>query len=108
MVVDIPINGKNVRFEGPCENAMNVPETAGIFLVLCYQDSINFSYLDVGAVKNPRKVLEKHTRKERWRKNCTGIIKYAFQQIPDFKSEKREDYIEDIIDEHNPICYESS
>jgi len=67
---------EGLLWEGVFSEAESLDHRAGVYVVWC-QAGDSWKVLDVGDAEDIRQRIEGHDRKDCWRRNCSGTIRYA-------------------------------
>ncbi len=96
---------KGYSFEGPFSSATYLEDEPGVFAVLCRQFEKNH-LVDIDEAENVRTRIDDHENSGCWRRNCESSLIYAVLYTPGLDSKERENIVDEIRDEYNPVCGE--
>lgn len=91
-------------FQGWYYNISTLDTVSGIYAIGCEKDK-KVKVIDVGEAGNIQDRVEKHDRKDCWKRECkNGTIKYAQLKTPGKSKSEREEIEKDIRNKEDPPC----
>ena len=91
------------EFEGPFQTVESLEDESGVYAVLCvYADKIDL--VDVGQSSRVRTCVKNCERKECWKQNCPGVLKYAIYYEGNGTEHLAFDVVKDVKANYYLIC----
>ena len=97
------INIGDYTFEGPFTDINKLHNRSGVYVILCYRDN-KHDLIDVGESGGVRDRVMNHDRKDCWKRNCSGILKFSVFSAPKLKQAGRKEIEQAIRKQFNPPC----
>jgi len=98
-------SGSKYNFEGPYPDTSLLEDRSGVYAILCNVGD-KLYLVDVGESSEVKSRVENHERKDCWKKNCNGTIKYAAYYIEYGKKPSRAEVEQDIRNNYSIPCGE--
>lgn len=76
----IPFRVSGYTFEGPFEDAEDVPSVSGVYVVMDRQVGDSYKLLDCGLSDDMRKRLRNHDRSDCWKEHANGQIVFGIHR----------------------------
>ena len=80
-------------FQGPYSYVNTLKNKSGVYAIICDKGN---KPIDVGESAEVNDRVENHERKQCWKRNCTGSLKYAVKYTPGVKKPGRMKIEQDI------------
>ncbi len=93
-------------FDGPYSNIEDIPDTAGIFIILSMKNSEEILMLDVDQALEMRSGIRTHERIPCWLKYCADQYHFAIYSIPGSRLSERDMIVREIRLQYEFPCGE--
>jgi len=90
-------------FNGPYEDPSKLSSKSGVYAIHCEKDSKYF-LIDVGESGDVKDRVEKHDRKDCWKKECSTTLTYSEYLTPNLQQAGRKKIEQAIRAKFNPPC----
>jgi len=97
------VSGTRYAFEGPFDCMDSLENRCGVYAVLCVRNN-ELNIIDVDESFHIKRQIECHDRKECWKRNCLGVLRYAVYYGDDNIEHSRSDVVKDIAANYYLIC----
>ncbi len=94
---------ENYSFEGYFSSTFYLEDKPGIYAVLCRFLEKN-KVVDIGEAENIKTGIENNASSNCWRRNCQSSLVYAALYTPDLNQKARENIVDELRDEYEPVC----
>jgi hypothetical protein len=91
------------RFEGPYISPAGLEDRSGVYAILCRAGD-ELHLVDVGESATVRSRVENHDRKDCWKRECSGELRYAAHYTPHLQQSGRREIEQEIRQEYTVPC----
>jgi len=91
-------------FNGPYTSTANLEDRSGVYAILCQKEGNNYNVVDVGESATVKSRVDRHDRKDCWKRNCNSTLAVAVYYTPNLQQPGRMAIEEELRKQYDPPC----